>query len=86
MESRGRATLDWKIRGNGYQKGKSAMKTIARLSLPQGLAAPLFALNYLVFCGFGCRYRAERLTNRASQDVENPWNLFAGRSGARHAH
>jgi hypothetical protein len=30
-----------------------------------------------------CRYRAERLANRASQHVENPWNLIVICSGSR---
>jgi len=27
-----------------------------------------------------CRNRAEQVANRARQDVENPWTLFAARS------
>jgi len=56
------------------------MKPMMGLTLPQELAAPLFALNYLAFFRSRCSYRAERLANRASQTVENPWTLFPARS------
>jgi hypothetical protein len=36
-------------------------------------------LIYLGFSRVGCRYCAERLSNRAGQDVENPWTLFTDR-------
>src|SRR5882672_1433678 len=38
---------------------------------------------YWAFAISKCRYRAERLANRASQGVENPWNLIAICSGSR---
>jgi hypothetical protein len=59
------------------------MKTMARLTLPQELAATLFGLIYLGFFRLWCRYCAERSAKRASQDVENPWNLFPPRSYRR---
>ena len=48
----------------------------ARPALPQGLAATTSLLIYLAFSPVRCRYRAERLANRASQHVENPWNTI----------
>jgi hypothetical protein len=48
----------------------------ARPALPQGLAATTSLLIYLAFSLVRCRYRAERLANRASQPVENPWNTI----------
>ena len=60
----------------------------ARPALPQGLAATTSALIYLAFSAVRFRYRAERLANRASQDVENPWNLIAfvqGQGGRRNS-
>jgi len=38
---------------------------------------------YWAFAISKCRYRAERLANRAGQCVENPWNLIAICSGSR---
>jgi hypothetical protein len=38
--------------------------------------------NYWSFPISKCRSRAERVANRASQDVENPWNLIAICSGS----
>src|SRR5712692_4258173 len=38
---------------------------------------------YWAFAISKCRYRAERLANRAGQGVENPWNLIAICSGSR---
>lgn len=49
-----------------------------RNALPQELAATAFALIYWGFSQLRCRYHAERLTNRASRDVEDSWNLFTG--------
>ncbi len=54
------------------------MKTMARLTLPQELAATTWGLIYLAFRRFRCRYRAERLANRAGRDVDDSWNLFTG--------
>src|SRR5258708_20509212 len=49
----------------------------ARPALPQGLAATTSLLIYLAFSLVRCRYRAERLANRASHPVENPWNTIS---------
>src|SRR6478672_2950913 len=48
----------------------------ARPALPQRLAATTSLLIYLAFSLVRRRYRAERLANRASQPVENPWNTI----------